>query len=80
MSSRSAVKTLLGFVLGLPVLLMVLHWVSGLLAAMADESAAGVLGHLGTAISVLWIIAVVGLVIALALEVLDDGEDELGGG
>lgn len=76
MNSRSAVKLLLGFVLGLPILLVVLHWVTGLLTAMSDASAAAVLGHFSTAASVLWILAVVGLVIALAVEVLDDGDDE----
>ncbi len=75
MPSRSAVKILLGFVLGLPVVLVVLHWVSGLLSAMADASAAAVLGHIGTGIGVLWIVSVVGLIVALAVEVLDDGGD-----
>ena len=82
MNSRSAVKLLLGLVLGLPVLMAVLGWVGGLLTAMEDAAAATVLGHLSTGISVLWIITVVGLVIALAVDALaidalaDDSLDE----
>ncbi len=75
MSSRSAVRTLLGFVLGLPIVLVVLHWVSGLLSAMADATAAAVLGYIGTGIGVLWIVTVVGLIVALAVDVLDDSDD-----
>ncbi|MEM8946933.1 MAG: hypothetical protein AAGD11_17290 [Planctomycetota bacterium] len=76
MNSRSTVKMLLGFVLGLPVVMAVLHWVEGLLTAMEDSSAASVLGYISTAFGVLWLLAVVGLVIAMALETLDDGENE----
>ena len=76
MNSRSAVKLLLGFVLGLPVVLAVLQWVIGLLSAMEDASAATVLEHSRTAIGVLWLLSVVGLVIAMALETLDDGESQ----
>lgn len=72
MNPRSAVKILLATVLGLPVVLAVFHWVRGLLGAMGDETAADVLGYVGTAIGVLWLISVVGLVIAMAVEVLDD--------
>lgn len=78
MNSRAAIKLLLGFVLGLPILMVVLHWVGGLLAAMSDTSAAAILSHVSTVISILWIVAVVGLVIAMAIEVLDDGEGTLG--
>ncbi len=72
MASRSAVKTLLAFALGLPVLMAVLHWVSGLLSAMGDAPATGVLQHINTGASVLWLVSVVGLVIALAVQNLDE--------
>jgi len=75
MISRSAVKILLAFVLGLPVLLAVLGWVSGLLTAMEDAAAAGVLHNLCTGFSVLWLVCVVGLIIALAVESLDEPQD-----
>ncbi|NOZ41369.1 MAG: hypothetical protein GXP24_14255 [Planctomycetes bacterium] len=75
MISRSAVKILLGFVLGLPLLLAILGWVAGLLTAMEDHAAAAVLRDLSTGFSVLWIVTVVGLVIALAVESLDEPGD-----
>jgi len=76
MTSRTAVKLLLGFALGLPVLLAVLGWVAGLLTAMEDLAAAGVLHNLSTGFRVLWIVTVVGLVIALAVESLDTPGEE----
>ena len=76
MTSRSAVKLLLGFVLGLPILLAVLGWVGGLLRAMEDTVAAEVLRDLSTGFSVLWLVSVVGLVIALAVERLDESGEE----
>jgi len=76
MNSRSAVKLLLVFVLGLPILLAVLGWTRGLLAAMGDESAATILGHINTSTSVLWLATVVGLVVALAVDSLDGPREE----
>ncbi len=76
MTSRTIVKLLLSFVLVLPVLLATLGWVAGLLKAMEDQAAAGVLHSLSTGISVLWIVTVVGLVIALAVESLDEPREE----
>ena len=72
MKSRSAVKLLLGFVLGLPVVIAVLAWVGGLLTAMEDAAAANVLGYVSTGLRVLWLVTVVGLVIALAVDSLDE--------
>ena len=76
MKSRSAVKILLSFVLGLPVISAVLGWVVGLLTALKDTAAATVLQHLSTGCSVAWLVVVVGLVVALALESLDEPGEE----
>lgn len=76
MNSRAAVKTLLAFALGLPLVLAVLGWVVGLLTAMGDSAAATVLGHINTGASVVWLLSIVGLVIALAVETLDSHEGE----
>lgn len=76
MASRSAVKLLLAFVLVLPVLMAILGWVAGLLTAMKDDTAADILRDLSTGFSVLWLVTVVGLVIALAVESLDEPREE----
>ena len=75
MTSRTAVKILLGFVLGLPILLATLSWVAGLLTAMEDTAAAEVLHDLNTGFSVLWLVAVVGLVVGLAVEALEEPQN-----
>ena len=80
MTSRTAVKLLLALVLALPVLLAAFGWVAGLLAAMGDAAATTVLRHLSTGLSVLWLVSVVGLLIALAVETLDDTADGSGPG
>jgi len=67
---------LLALVLGLPVLLAVFGWVAGLLTAMEDAAATTILRHLSTGCSVLWLVTVVGLVIALAVESLDGPGEE----
>ena len=72
MTLRSAAKTLLALAIGLPIVQIVLFWVGGLLASMGDESGARIIQHLGTACQVLWAVSVVGLVIALALVVLNE--------
>jgi len=72
MTSRTTVKLLLAFVLGLPILLAVFGWVVGLLTALGDTGAATVLQHLSTGVSILWLVCVVGLVVALAVETLDE--------
>ena len=72
MNSKAAIKTLLTFVLGLPLLQAVLMWVGGLLGTMGDAAAGDVLEHIRTAAGVLWLVSLVGLVVALALQTLDD--------
>ena len=77
MNLRSTLKTLLCFVLGLPLLQAVFSWVVGLLEAMGDADAANALGHVNTALRVLWLVCIVGLVVVLALQnVSEKKEDE----
>ena len=75
MNSRIAVKVLLALVLGLPLLQAVFVWVSGLLDAMGDRATTAVLGHVNTALGIFWLVSVVGLVVALALQSLDEPRD-----
>lgn len=74
MTPRRAVRWLLVAVLALPLGQAVLTGTAGLLAAMGDDAAAGVVRHLVTALGVGWIAALVGLVVALAFAVLRGGE------
>ena len=74
MTTRSAIKTLLLFVLGLPLVLVVLAWVDDLLAAMGDTTAVLVAGHVSTIARVLWLVALVGLVVMLAVQSLDEND------
>jgi hypothetical protein len=53
----------------------VLGWVVGLLTTLEDNAASAVVRHVTTGASVLWLVAVVGLVIALAFESLDDSDE-----
>ncbi len=76
MNLRTALKTLLVLVLGLPILSVVLAWVTGLLVAMGDAGAANVLGHINTACRVLWLVSLVGIVVVLGLESLDRTREE----
>jgi hypothetical protein len=74
MTPRRAVRWLLVAVLALPLGQAVLMGTAGLLAAMGDDAAAGVVRHLVTVLGVGWIVALVSLVVALAFAVLRDGE------
>jgi hypothetical protein len=71
MTLPHAVRSLLFAVLGLPLVQAVLAWVARLLAAMGDNAGANVVGHLNTAIGVLWLLVLVGLVVALAVNTLE---------
>jgi hypothetical protein len=75
MRSCSAVKLMLALTLGLPLLQAVLMWVGGLLTAMGDPVTSKVLGHISTATGIAWLVSVVGLVVALALQSLDEPHD-----
>jgi hypothetical protein len=72
MTLRRAVQVLLALVIGLPLVQAIFLWTAGLLAAMGDEAAAGVVGHLNTAMGVAWLAALVGLVVALAVRSLNE--------
>jgi hypothetical protein len=75
---RTVLKSLLILILGLPVASVVFTWIAGLLAAMGDANAANLLGHINTAVRVIWLLLLVGIVIVLALESLDRNRtDEL---
>ena len=71
MTLRRAVRILLMLVVGLPLVQAVLLWAAGLLDAMGDAPAAAVVGHVNTAASVAWLVCLVGLVVALAIESLE---------
>ena len=72
MTLRSAAKTLLALALGLPIVQLVLFWVGGLLASMGDRDGARIIQYIGTACQVLWAVSAIGLVIAVALVVLNE--------
>jgi hypothetical protein len=76
MTPRRAVRWLLVAVLALPLGQAVLTGTAGLLAAMGDDAAAGVVRHVVTALGACWIIALVGLVVAIAFAVVSDGPPE----
>jgi hypothetical protein len=76
MTLRAAAKMLLVLALALPVVQGVLVWVAGLLAAMGDAYGAAVVRYVGTACLVVWTISLVGLVVALALVVLNEPSEE----
>lgn len=76
MTLRSVTKTLLGLALGLPIVQAVLFWVGGLLANMGDDGGAKIIQYVVTACQVAWAVSVVGLVITLALLVLNERPEE----
>jgi hypothetical protein len=76
MTLRSAMKALLGLAVGLPIVQAVLFWVGGLLANMGDAGGAKIIQHVVTVCQVVWAVSVVGLVITLALVVLNERPPE----
>ncbi|BBO34703.1 hypothetical protein [Lacipirellula parvula] len=76
MTIRTALKTLLGLTLALPMLQSLLYWVAGLLASMGDHAAATAFQRLHIGVGVAWIICLIGLVIALALKAIGDLSDD----
>lgn len=77
MTPKNAIKTLLVFVLALPLVAAVLVWVVGLLRAMGDAAGAAVVGHVGTACYVIWLVSLVGLLVALAAAAVAEPPKEL---
>jgi hypothetical protein len=80
MTIRSTLKVLLGLALGLPLLQTLLFWVAGLLRAMGDAAAAEFLGRMNVAVGVVWLAALVGLVVLLAMKAVNEpggAQDEL---
>lgn len=63
----SAVLALLAVALFLPIALAVILGVGGLLAAMGDAAAARVLGWIGFALGVVWVVDLISLVILQAI-------------
>jgi cobalamin biosynthesis protein CbiD len=76
MTLRSAAKSLLVLALALPVMQATLQWVAGLLASMGDAAGAEIVRHIATACQVVWAVGLVGLVIVLALVVLNEESRE----
>ncbi len=76
MTLRSAAKTLLVLALALPIAQSVLVWVRGMLASMGDQEGGAIIGHVGTACGVAWLLSLVGLVIVLAIVILSERPPE----
>lgn len=76
MTLRSTAKTLLVLALALPVVQAVLAWVAGLLTGMGDAAGAVIVRHVATVCQVTWAVSLVGLVIVLALVVLNEQSQE----
>jgi cobalamin biosynthesis protein CbiD len=76
MTLRSAAKSLLVLALALPVMQATLQWVAGLLASMGDAAGAEIVRHIATVCQVVWAVGLVGLVIVLALVVLNEESRE----
>jgi hypothetical protein len=74
MNLRTAIKLLLGLTLGLPVLQTLLFWIAELLEAMGDLAAARFFDRVCIAVGAVWLIALVGLVIALGFRGLRDSD------
>lgn len=69
---RTAVKWLLVATLALPVVALVLAWAGGLLRAMGDVAGAIAVGYAVTACQVAWAVCLVGMLITLAIVVVND--------
>lgn len=72
MMLRSALKTLLVLGLALPVVQAVLVWVIGLLTSMGDSAGADVVRYVGNACQAVWAASLVGLVLVLALVLVNE--------
>ena len=71
MRPTNALKWLLYLALGLPMLVLVLQFAAALLAVMGDEPGARVIRWIAVGGGVLWVVALLGLLVAVAIETLD---------
>lgn len=76
MTSRAAIKILLGLVLGLPILQAVFLWVDGLLTAMGDNATSNVLNSINMGTRIVWLVCLVGLVITLSVQTLEEPRED----
>lgn len=76
MMLRTTVKYLLVLTLALPLVAAVLVWVGGLLRAMGDAAGATVVGYVGIACQVAWLVCLVGLLVTLSIMVLGERPTE----
>ena len=76
MNLQTAIKLFLVLVLGLPLLQVLFSWVSGLLEAMGDDSAAGALVSINTALRVGWLASIVILVVVMAMRNVQESKEE----
>ncbi|HVT30673.1 MAG TPA: hypothetical protein VHE81_21875 [Lacipirellulaceae bacterium] len=72
MPLRSAAKTLLVLAIAMPVVQSVLVWVRGMLASMGDPEGGAIIGYIGTACGIAWLLCLVGLLVVVALIVLNE--------
>jgi hypothetical protein len=76
MSLRSATKTLLVLAIALPIIGAVLVWVAGLLSAMGDAAGVHMLVYVGVFCEIAWCASLVGLVIILAIQTLNEPPEQ----
>lgn len=71
MRLTNLLKWFLCLALGLPMLVLVVQFAGLLLAAMEDEPGAAVLRGVAIAGGVLWVLALLGLIILVAVEMIN---------
>ena len=74
MRLTSVLRWLLGFAIALPMLVLVLQFAARLLAVMGDAPGGAVLRTIAVAVGIVWAVVLLGLVIAVAVELV--GRDE----
>lgn len=75
MISQRVILGLIVAAVGLPIVVCVLVGLSYLLAAMGDAAGAQCVGRFGLAAGVLWVIDLIALLLAVAINSLDRPED-----
>lgn len=69
---HSTIRLLLVTAIGLPIVYLGLHLVAGLLTAMEDDRGAAVVRGVATASAIAWPIVLVGLLVAVAYDLLQN--------